>query len=134
MSSFLVTQNTAGEFLARTSLPADVIVAIATTIALPTVGVDLTDADATIIVTGGCQRTLPAATLTANRVLTLGVTGSPVKFQKITVVRRDATVRTFTVKDNAAATLLVLPVGFSADFVYDSVATHFILLSCNPVQ
>lgn len=134
MASFLVTQDTAGVFLARTSIPTDVIAAIAATLALPTTGAALTDADATIIVTGGAQRTLPAATLSTNRVLTLGVTGLPAAKQLITVVRRDATTNTYTVKDDAATTLLVLPAGFAADFVYDSVAVHFILLSCYPVQ
>lgn len=73
-------------------------------------GANLTDADATILVTasGGNWRILPAATLSAGRNLTLSVTGAQPGDQ-ITVTRLDLTANTYTVKDGAGTTLLVMP-------------------------
>jgi len=71
-------------------------------------GANLTDADATIQITQGTWRKLPAATLSAGRNLTLGNTGAKAGDQ-ITITRLDATAQTYTIKDNAAATLFVMP-------------------------
>lgn len=83
-------------------------------------GAALTDADATIQYTAGSWRKLPAATLGAARILTLGNTGAFAGAQ-MTITRLDATANTYTIKDNAAATLVVMPaskVNF-ADFQHD---------------
>jgi len=83
-------------------------------------GAALTDADATIQYTAGSWRKLPASTLGAARVLTLGNTGAFAGAQ-MTITRLDAAAFTYTIKDNAAATLVVLPaskVNF-ADFQHD---------------
>ena len=77
------------------------------------------------------EYTLPAATLSANHVLTLGVTGSPVTSSIVQITRRDLTAHTYTVKDDAGTTLLVFgsaptaPQG--ASFSYNG--THFVLAS-----
>lgn len=83
-------------------------------------GAALTDADATIQRTAGAWRKLPAATLSAARILTLGNTGAKAG-DKLTVTRLDATANAYTIKDNAAVTLVVMPaskVNF-ADFQHD---------------
>lgn len=92
-------------------------------------GTALTDADATIQFTGGSWRKLPAATLSAARVLTLGNTGAYAG-ARLTVTRLDATANTYTIKDNAAATLVVLPVSKVnfADFQHDG--TNWFLKRC----
>lgn len=59
-------------------------------------GVDLTDAAATIYVSGGKWRTLPLSTLSANRILTLGTTGA-VAGDRITITRLDSEAFTYTV-------------------------------------
>lgn len=86
-------------------------------------GADLTDAAATITISEGTWRVLPAATLGAARVLTLSNTGAYAGAQ-ITVTRLDATANTYTVNNAAAAALVVMPaskVNF-ADFQHDGTA------------
>lgn len=87
---------------------------------IPTQGANLTDADVTINISQGAQRVLPAATLTANRIVTLGTTGSPITGESIAILRRDSTAFTLTIKNNAGTTLIVLPVStrFAAYFQY----------------
>jgi hypothetical protein len=73
-------------------------------------GVSLTDAAATVVITAGAWRILPAATLTTNRILTLGTTGA-VKGDMMTITRLDVTANTYTVNNGGvgAGTLLVMP-------------------------
>lgn len=85
-------------------------------------GADLTDADATIAVAAGYWRKMPAATLSANRAITLGTTGAAAGDQ-ITITRLDATANTLAVINGGAGagTLVTLPaskVAF-ARFQYD---------------
>lgn len=72
-------------------------------------GAALTDAALTVnpASDNASEYTLPAATLTANRVLTLGVTGSPVTGSLVQITRRDLTAHTYTVQDDASTSLLV---------------------------
>ena len=94
-------------------------------------GTALTDADTTIApgTDKASEYTLPAATLSANRVLTLGVTGSPATSLLVQVTRRDLAAHTYTVKDDAGTTLLTFasaptaPQG--ASFTFNG--THFVL-------
>lgn len=90
-------------------------------------GANLGNANATVTIAGGSQYTLPAGTLTANRVLTLGVTGSPVTGEMIAVVRQDAGAFTYTVQDAAAASLIVLPVSTRIAAYFKFNGTQFIL-------
>lgn len=75
-------------------------------------GAALTNADATVNPASdvASEYTLPAATLSANRVLTLGVTGSPITNSIVQISRRDLTANTYTVKDDAGTTLLTFAV------------------------
>lgn len=90
-------------------------------------GANLTDANLSKDVSNGSEFTLPTATLTASRTLTLAVTGSPVTNQIIRVTRLDVTANTYVVKDDAATTLLTFPVSLkgAADFKFNG--THFVL-------
>lgn len=85
-------------------------------------GANLTDASATIQITAGAWRSLPAATLTANRTLTLGTTGAKAG-DKITVTRLDETGFTLAIANGGAGagTLVTLPGGEigSAAAVFD---------------
>lgn len=99
----------------------------------PNPGADLTDADVTKNPASdeASMYTLPAATLTGNHVLTLGVTGSPITNSIVQVVRRDLTGNTYTVKDDAATTLVVFGAAPStpqaATFYFDG--THYVFLN-----
>lgn len=79
-------------------------------------GAALTDASATINPASdkASEYTLPAATLTADRALTLGVTGSPVTKSIVQITRRDLTAKTYTVKDDGGTTLLTFGASPSA--------------------
>lgn len=101
---------------------------------IPTAGSNLSDANATITIAGGAQYVLPAATLTANRVLTLGVTGSPLTGEIISVLRRGTEAFTYTIQDDAATVLFTMPVStrFAAYFRYNG--THFTLSSAVRIQ
>jgi hypothetical protein len=100
---------------------------------LPKAGANLTDASVSKNPASDAASvyTLPAATLSANRVLTLGVTGSPVTNSVVQVIRRDLTNKTYTVQDDVASSLIVFgaspasPQG--ATFYFDG--THFKLLN-----
>lgn len=74
-------------------------------------GDDLTNADATILVSGDRVRVLPAATLTANHTLTLSTTGA-VEGDELLVVRNDATAYTYTLINGGAGAgnVAVMPV------------------------
>jgi len=73
-------------------------------------GANLTDADATIGVDGKPVRYLPAATLTANRTLTLSATNAAAG-DTLTIVRLDATANTLALYDTATTTTLTtLPI------------------------
>lgn len=65
----------------------------------PIEGAALTNADVTKnpASDGASEYTLPAATLSANHTLTLGVTGSPPTGLIVTIVRRDRTNKTYAV-------------------------------------
>lgn len=101
---------------------------------IPTQGTNLTDANATITIAGGAQYVLPAATLTANRVLTLGVTGSPLTGEIMAVLRRGTEAFTLTVQDDAATVLFTMPAStkFAAYFRFSG--THFVLSSAVRIQ
>jgi len=77
----------------------------------PDAGADLGDADATLTVGGGFWYTLPAATLTANRVVTLDPTNAEAG-DPIEVTRLDTTAYTLTVVNGgpASGTLFTMPV------------------------
>jgi len=89
---------------------------------MPLAGANLTNADATIQVGGNYWRVLPAATLTANRQLTLGTTNAAAG-DVITITRLDAEAFTYAVLNGgpAAGTLVTLPVSVKAfaDFYFD---------------
>lgn len=89
----------------------------------------LTDADATIQITSGTWRKLAAATLSAARILTLGNTGAKAGDQ-ITITRLDATANAYTVKDNAAATLLVMPASKVNYGLFQHDGTNWFLRQC----
>jgi len=74
-------------------------------------GASLTDAAATILVSAGKWRVLPAATLSAARVLTLGTTGA-VAGDIITVTRLDVTANTYTIANGGGGggNVVVFPV------------------------
>lgn len=74
-------------------------------------GTNLTDANATILVSGNRTRILPAATLTANRRLSLGNTGA-VSGDEFFVVRNDTGAFTYTIVNGgpAADNLAIMPI------------------------
>lgn len=77
----------------------------------PDKGADLTDADATIQVGGNFWRVLPAATLTANHMLTLGTTNAA-DGDVIEVTRLDSTAFTYAIVNGGpgAGTLCTFPI------------------------
>ena len=85
-------------------------------------GADLTDASATLTVDGKLLRYLPAATLSANRTLTLSTTGA-VAGLIWTIVRLDVGAWTVAFVNGGvgAGTLATMPVSKQAtcDFVFD---------------
>lgn len=101
---------------------------------IPTAGTALTNANASITIAGGAQYVLPAATLTAGRVLTLGTGGTPLTGETLVVLRRDATAFTYTIQDDASTSLLVMPasVRMAAYFRYDG--THYVLSAAIRIQ
>jgi hypothetical protein len=64
-------------------------------------GANLTDANATINpgTDKASEYTLPASTLSTNRTLTLGTSGSPVTYGYVLIVRRDLSANTYTVNN-----------------------------------
>lgn len=88
----------------------------------PDRGTDLTDADATLLVGGKAWRTLPAATLTASRTLTLGTTNAAAG-DPLTVTRLDVGAYTvaFVNGGAGAGTLITMPVSsrYFATFYFD---------------
>lgn len=94
----------------------------------PVIGSPLTDADTSINISEGSQRILPEGTLTADRVLTLDVSGSPITGESICIVRLDTVPQTYTINDDASTTLVVLPstsIRYTAYFKFDG--THYVL-------
>lgn len=85
-------------------------------------GANLTNAPATIYAGEKAWRRLPAGTLTANRVLTLGTTGASAG-DTITVTRLDVSAWTYAVVNGGAGagTLITLPASqkWFADFYFD---------------
>ena len=92
-------------------------------------GDDLTDADATIHVGGKFLRQLPAATLGANRTLTLGTTNAATD-DVLRVVRYDVGAYTYQIDNGGAGggTLCTMPVGtaYWAEFRFDG--TDWVLI------
>lgn len=78
-------------------------------------GDDLTNASATIAISGGRWRVLPAATLSADRVLTIDDLGA-VAGDEILVTRNDATAYKLTLNNGGAGagTIAVMPAGLRA--------------------
>lgn len=74
-------------------------------------GADLTDANATILVSGNRTRVLPTATLTTNRSLTLDDEGA-VEGDELYVARNDATAYTYTLINGGAGAgnVAVMPI------------------------
>lgn len=101
---------------------------------IPTAGSNLNDADATIAIDGGAQYVLPAATLTANRTITLGVTGSPVVGETIIILRRDATNKTLTVVDDASTNLVTMPASTKMGAYFRYNGTHYTLSGVVRIQ
>jgi hypothetical protein len=99
----------------------------------PATGANLGNADATINPASdkASLYLLPAGTLTAARVLTLGVSGAPITSSVLQVVRRDLSANTLTVNDDAGTTLLTFAASPTtaqgATFYYTG--THYALLS-----
>jgi hypothetical protein len=90
--------------------------------AIPAKGADLTDAAQTILVTQGKWRVLPAATLSAARVVTVGTTGA-VNGDIIRITRRDQTANALTITNGGvgAGSPAILPAskqGF-VDVIFD---------------
>jgi len=78
----------------------------------PDRGADLANADATIYPSGKRWRVLPAATLSANRVLTLGAASSTQSVEEgdwILFTREDVSAFTVTIRNIALTTLAVMP-------------------------
>lgn len=91
---------------------------------LPVDGGTISDADTTINVSGGSRYTMP--TTTANRVVTFGVSGSPVsgaEVMRVDVTRTSAFTVTF--KDDASTTLVVCPASTRCSVVVKHDGTHF---------
>lgn len=86
----------------------------------------LTNADITRDISTGSEAVLPPATLTGAHILTLAVAGA-ITGDIIRVTRYDSTANTYTVKDDAATTLLTMAVSVRqcADFLFNG--THFVL-------
>ncbi len=95
----------------------------------------LTDADVTRhpASDGRSEYVLPPETLTAARVFTIGLTGSPQHRSVIRIVRQDKQAFTYTVKDDAGTTLYTFGTGqttdIAASFYYDDDAGHWKFLS-----
>jgi hypothetical protein len=91
-------------------------------LATPKQGTDLTDANASIAVAAGNARVLPAATLTANRTLTLQTSGA-VTGELMTIVRFGTEAYTFAIVNGGAGagTKYTFPVSVAraAEFTYD---------------
>jgi hypothetical protein len=95
----------------------------------PTEGAALTNADVTVnpATDGASEYTLPAATLTGNHTVTLGVTGSPITGTTVNIVRKDLTANTYAVinggtNGGTAFTFASAPAGAQvASFFYNSV-------------
>ena len=83
-------------------------------------GADLGDGNATISITGGSWRALPASTLTGNSTLTLQ-TADAVAGDALTVTRLDSGAFTFAIADEAAGTITILPISerWFADLEFD---------------
>lgn len=85
-------------------------------------GTALTDASATIHVTGGKWRRLPASTLSANRTLTLGTTNARAGY-RLLITRLDVGAYTYAIANggSGAGTLLTMPVSsrYWAEFYFD---------------
>ncbi len=78
-------------------------------------GANLGDADATITVAAN-EYTMPQSTMTVNRTVTLGVTGSPVTGEIIRIYRRDTTNKTLAIVNGGggAGTLLTFAASLKA--------------------
>jgi hypothetical protein len=90
-------------------------------------GANLGDADATIQIAAGTWRKLP--TLTAPRILTLGNTGAKAGDQMF-ITRLDASANAYTIKDNAATTLLVMPASKVNSGLFQHDGTNWFLKLC----
>jgi hypothetical protein len=101
---------------------------------IPTAGTNLADANATITIAGGAQYILPAATLTANRVITMGVTGSPLTGETIAIFRRGTEAFTLTIQDDAATSLFVIPASTRFTVFLRYSGSHWVLSSAVRIQ
>lgn len=91
-------------------------------------GTNLTDASVTIQVTQGPWRALPAATLSANRSITLGTTGA-FAGDKITITRLDVTAFTLAIVNGGvgAGTLITYPVSKLGSGIFQFDGTNWAL-------
>ncbi len=91
-------------------------------------GVLLGDSSPTLTVAGGNLYTLPSTVaLTANRTITLGVTGAATG-ELIAVRRRETSAFTLTVKDDAATTLFTFAAGLLREAGFQFDGTHFVFV------
>lgn len=100
------------------------------TVVAPTEGV-LTDASTTKNISDGAQQVLPAATLTTNRTLTLGTSGSPITDDTIVVVRLDATANTYAIANGGAGggTLFTFPASVKGMMAFKYDGTNWVKAS-----
>lgn len=91
-------------------------------------GANLTDAPTTLTTAGGRWYVLPAATLTATRAYTLGITGA-LDGDQITITRLDVTANTATFVDGGSGTptILTMPVLKINSAVFQFNAGHWAL-------
>ena len=93
-------------------------------------GANLTDADATIqpVTDKASQYTLPDATLTANRTLTLGTTSAWAGLQ-VRIVRKDVTANTY-----AVGTLFTFPASTAMAAWFQYTGNYWIFISAGYIQ
>jgi hypothetical protein len=87
-------------------------------------GANLTDADATLVISGGSYRVMPAGTATAARALTLGTTGAKSGHQ-LTLLIEPQTFPISIINGGAGAGTRVLPAGFRHVVTNQSDATNW---------
>lgn len=103
-------------------------------------GADLTDTDATINVLDGNVRTLPTGTLSANRIVTFGLTGVDSTYggDNILIKRRDRTANTYTIKNIATGAIYVFAASPTQDtaaaFKYDAGVTCYIFIGSTKIS
>jgi hypothetical protein len=101
-------------------------------------GADIADvASTTVNPSGGVEYWIPAATLSANRIIILGVTGVNATYggPRMAFIREDATANTETFKDDAGTVLYVSAAGTLevVVFDYDKDLAHYYFVCAIPI-